>query len=65
MAFVVIRLIQMPQQPPTRQQPPASMSTLLQSYIALTNPEIEQALHKAPFHTTLYAAKIGCYKPRQ
>jgi hypothetical protein len=34
-------------------------------YILLTNPEIEQVLHKVPFQTALYAAKKGCYKPSQ
>jgi hypothetical protein len=31
----------------------------------LTNPEIEQVQHEVPFHTKLYAAKKGCYKPSQ
>ena len=54
MAFVAIQLIQMPQQLPTRQQPPASMINLLKLYMPLTNPETEQAPHKVPCQ--LYAA---------
>jgi hypothetical protein len=40
---LVVQLIQMQHQLPTSQQPPASMSSLLQLYKPLTNPETEQS----------------------
>jgi hypothetical protein len=51
----------MQQQLPTRQQPAATMSSLLQLYIPLTNPETEQAPDKVPLHAT----KIGSYQSRR
>lgn len=38
------------------------MSSLLQLYMPLTNPETEQAPHKVPCQ--LYAAEKGCYEVR-